>query len=403
VSDPRGKPRTGRALRLTLACLVLVSSAAAQRRNDPANCEWCLNDPALLEAAEIVSHGPFAFGNGDTSSCDQLLATSDIRWIESKHFRIGFALGQHKVRQEEKKKIRAELGKLALALPEVNSKTKILDPWLRAHLYAQRCEEVWTRFLELMQVSETDFPATPGNWTRQGKYWGEGPYVGQREKFEMLILPSEASHVMFLKNQFGLLIRETQRWNMIDRDALTVIMHTGAGGLRDDGALHGHVAFNLTINLLDGYQHYSYETPIWIREGLAHYVEREISPEFNTFDSSEGAVADKTSKSKWEPEVKKLLATGKAPRMAELINLKGYAELELPHHFATWGIIDYLVRSNPAGFACLNDELHGRMNSEGFADGSNLEDVHREAFKTCLGMNYAQFDKAWAEWVSANY
>ena len=392
-----------RATLTLLAGLTLGLGAQAQRNNEPATCEYCGGDPALLEAAQLVSHGPFAFGSSNTETVDKLLATSDIRWIESRHFRIGFALGSHKVKQEEKNKIRAELEKLSVALPEVSPKTKILDPWLRAHLYAQRSEEIYARFMELMMVEQSSFPAQPGHWNRQGKYMGEGPYMGQREKFEILILPSEASHVMFLKNSFGLLIKQTQRWNIIDRDALIVAIHTGQGGLREDGALHGHLAFNLAINLLDGYKHYSYETPIWIREGLAHYMEREISPEFNSFDSSEGAVADKTSKSKWEPEVKKLVSTRAAPRMAELINLKGYAELQLPHHFATWSIIDYLLRTNPEGFACLNDRLHGITNSEGFPDGSNLEDAHREAFKECLGLSYAQFDTAWAEWVMANY
>ena len=40
---------------------------------------------------------------------------------------------------------------------------------------------------------------------------------------------------------------------------------------------------------------------------------------------------------------------------------------------------------------------------EGYPDGSNMEDLHREAFRECLGMGYAQFDIAWAEWVRANY
>lgn len=388
---------------LLAALVAFASGADAQRANDPATCEWCGGDPAVLEAAGLVSHGPFAFGNEDTERVDALLAVNDIRWIESQHFRIGFGLGPHKVKPEEKNKIRAELEQLAQVLPEVNPREKVLDPWLRAHLYAQRSEEIYARFMELMRVTADDFPATARAWNRQGKYMGEGPYLGEREKYEVLILPSQASHVEFLKTHFGLLIKQTQRWNILSRDCLIVAIHTAEGGLREDQALHGHLAFNLAINLLDGFKHYSYETPIWIREGLAHYMEREISPDFNSFDSSEGAVAAKTSKSKWEPEVKKLVASGSAPRMAELVALKGYADLELPHHFATWGMVDYLLRTNPEGFACLNDRLHGNVDAQGIPDGSRMEDLHRTAFQDCLGMNYAEFDRAWAEWVSANY
>ena len=148
-------------LLLVAAALLLAPRAHAQRANDPASCEWCRGDPALMEKAGLVSHGPFPFGNEDSERVDKLLAVNDIRWIETRHFRIGFALGPHKVKQEEKNKIRGELERLAQVLPEVNPKEKVLDPWLRAHLYARRCEDLWTRFLELMRVTEEDFPAQP--------------------------------------------------------------------------------------------------------------------------------------------------------------------------------------------------------------------------------------------------
>ena len=50
-------------------------------------------------------------------------------------------------------------------------------------------------------------------------------------------------------------------------------------------------------------------------------MEREINPRFNSFDSAEGSVAETTRKSKWIPEVKKLVSQNKAPRMAELIGI----------------------------------------------------------------------------------
>ena len=392
-----------RALLGVLLATAVAASARAQRPNDPATCPYCHNDPKLMEAAKIVSHGGFEFGSTDTKSIDGLMATCDIRWIETEHFQIGFALGQQKVKQEEKEKIRAELGRLATALPEVNPREKILDPWLRAHLYAQRCEDLWVRFLSILKIDINAFPKTARAWNMTGKYMGEGPYIGQGGKFELLIVPSEASLVTFLREQFGLLIKQTQRWNVIPRDTLIAVIHAEQGNLRDDEALHGHVVFNLGINLLDGYKHYSYETPIWIREGLGHFLEREINPKFNTFDSAEGAVADKTNKEHWEPEVKKLVQQGEAVRMAELVALKSYAELTQRHHYTSWSMIDYLLKVNPDGFACLNDRLHGRTNSKGVGDGSNLDDAHRDAFKECIGMGYSEFDAAWEEWVMANY
>jgi len=397
-----------RLLGLLAGLLVLIGHAGAapaafQKRNDPASCPYCKNDPELLKQAGLVSHGGFEFGINDTAQIDALLATSDIRWLESAHFQLGFALSPHKLKDDEKKKVRAELEKLALVLPEVDPRVKVLDPWLRTHLYAQRCEEVYARFSEIMQVKDSDFPKGGTPWNGQGKYMGEGPYLGQNGKYEVLLLPSEAAGTQFLREQFGLLTKLSQRWNVTNRDSLVLVVHTGQGDLKEDGAMHGHVAFNLAINLLDGYKHYSYDTPIWIREGLGHLIEREINPKFNTFDSSEGAVAAMTRKEKWEPEVRKMVQAGQQIRMAQLLALKDYAGLTLNHHYTTWSITDYLVRTKPDAYAALNARLHGITNQHNIGDGSNMPDVHRTAFQECIGMSYTEFDAAWAKWVEETY
>ncbi|MEM7310893.1 MAG: hypothetical protein AAF682_29760 [Planctomycetota bacterium] len=390
-----------------LALLALVAPLAAQdkkARNDPTSCPYCGNDPGVMMRAGLVGHGPFEFGapDNDTASVGGFLI-ADVYWLESEHFEIGLALAPYKVPQKEKNKIRAELTELAEVLPNVDPKAKVLDEWLRLHLFAQRSEKVWDRFLEIMQKDEDFFPAEGSRWVLGTPYAGEGPYVGQRGKYEVLLLTSEAEHVAFLKEQFGLSIRRTQRWNVTDpaRDTITVTIHLDQGSLKKDTALHGHLAFNLAHNLLDGYKHYSYDTPLWIHEGLAHFMEREVTTRYNTFDSTEGALAEETRKSKWIPEVKKLLSAGDAPRLAELMGLQSYAAFELRHHFATWSMIDFLIQAHPDGFACLNDKLHGRKTPEGYADSANLRDAHRQAFKECLGMSYAQFDQAWKEWVGA--
>ena len=405
---------------LFLALLAAAGPAAAQRdkapANDPASCPYCENDPELMGPAGVVSHGGFEFGNHDTAATDRYLATADIRWIETEHFEIGMALAGYRPPQKEKKAIRAELTEMAEVLPTINPKTRLLDPWLRAHMFAWRAEKAWDRMLEILQVTEDQFPDGTVLWDMTGPYMGEGPYLGQKGKYEILMLPSEALHYDYLVHEFGLPMKKTQRWNVVDRDTLTVVMHEGTGpkasggsvfaqddmttaSLKRDPAMHGHVVFNLAHNFLDGYKHYSYDTPIWIHEGLAHFMEREISPEYNSFDSSEGGIAAETKKSKWHQEVLKIVKRGNAPRLAELMALKNYAELELVHHFCTWSMIKYLIEEHPEGFAGLLADICGIMDENGYADGSNLPDKHRKAFKERLGMSYPEFDKAWRDWV----
>jgi hypothetical protein len=125
--------------------------------------------------------------------------------------------------------------------------------------------------------------------------------------------------------------------------------------------------------------------------------------EFNPFDGSEGSVPEMSRKSDWEDAVRKLVAGGNPPRMAALIRLKSYGDMTLDDHFSTWSMIDFLYRTRRDGLAQFLQALKGRTNEEGFPDGSNLPDVHRDLFKEHLGMSYSQFDTAWSEWVLLNY
>jgi hypothetical protein len=388
----------------SLALLLLCAAPApAQKKHldDPAGCSWCHNDAEALKKAGLVSHGPFAFGKYDTAKTHELLPELDIRWVETEHFRIGFALGAHKIKLEEKKKLLAELTRLKEVLPEVKPETAILDPWMRTHLYAQRCEDIYKRFMEILHLGDTKFADGSGVW--RGAYMGEGPFLGMKQKYEVLVLPSEAAHVVFLEANCGLQIRKSQRWHYIERGAIGIICHAQQGNLRVDQALHGHVAFNLAHNLLDGLNHYSYDTPIWFHEGLAHVMEREIDPDYNSFDSGEGAVADTTSRSDWRPEVLKLITEDKAPRLAELLSLKSYSELKLPHHYITWSMMDFLLKEKPEEFAKFVWTIKNCKDEKGLPTGANLAEWHRKSFKDCFGWTYPDFDEAWRAWAKEAY
>jgi hypothetical protein len=384
---------------LLVASVELGAQRSKGPRNAPENCPWCGGDPAVMQAAGIVSHGGFAFAESDTADIDRHFGGKDVYWIESAHFRLGLILGPHKVGPDESKKIRAELAELAKALPAVDAKTRVLEPFMRTHLYAYRMERLWHRFLEVMQVEESTFPDGRSEWLLGTPYFGQGPYVGQQDKFEVLVLPTAGDQVPFLKKHFGLSIERTQRWNVIDRGALLVVTNLLDNELKDDGKLHNHLVFNVAINMLDGYKHYAYDTPRWLTEGLGHFMEREIDPRFNTYDASEGSVGVKVNKADWDAEVNKLIASGEAPRLAEMIALRTYAEFEMRHHYACWSMTRFMIETNPKGYACLNGTLHGRKRADGLPDPEDMPGVQRQAFQDCFGMSYMQFDEAWRAWA----
>jgi hypothetical protein len=391
----------------TLALLALLSSGVgAQDRRDlpanaPENCPYCGGEPARMEPAGVLSHGGFEFARTDTAGVDALVPSIEVYWIETEHFETGYALGRYKPNQAERKKLRAELERLKLVLPEVNPKEKILSAWLRLHLYAQRLEDVWDQFLDVQQKTADQFPDGTTPWVLGQPYWGEGPYLGQKGKYEVLMVPSTAHQVEVIQDQFGLSIETTQKWNVIERDTLILVTNLEENDLRNDEHLHGHLVFNQIHNFIDGYKHYSYDTPIWIKEGLGHYMERLLNPNFNSFSFSEGSVAKIFTKSKWAAEARRLINSNDATRLAVLARKRTFAEFTPADHVTCWSMVAYLVAEHATGFACLNDRLHGLKNQQGIPDGSKMDDRHREAFRECIGMSYAQFDQAWREWAVA--
>ncbi len=381
---------------------VLSVPALAQKKKagptDPSECPYCKGDPEKMKAGGIVSHGPFPFAKKDTAAVEALLPTSEIRWVETDFFRIGFGLREYKVKVEEKKKMVAELTRLKQFYPEIKPDTGVLDPWLRVHMFAQRAQDSLDDFLKLINGKDSSFGAGAA-----GAYRGEGRYLGMKEKYEWLVLRTQAAHTEFLTENFGLQLRVGHREHHIPRGVLGYYCHAQEGGLREDSALHGNLVFNLTHNFLDGLNHYNYDTPVWFHEGFAHWREREINPNYNTFDSGEGAVADMTSKSNWRAEVLALVSGGDAPRMAELVALKSYAELKLPHHYATWSIVDFMIQTRPEAFGGFVWALKSNLDSRGVPTGENLPEHVRTKFKELFGMGYTEFDEAWRTWVRQTY
>ena len=387
-------------LLLALALSLVAGELSAQRGATLATeCPYCEGQSARMEASGLVSHGPFDFGKGGSVVVEDAVPAAEIHWAESAHFRLGYGAGPVKISSRELKSLRLELERLQLKLPGVKPKTKVLDPWLRVHLLIQRFEETYDQFQAVMQVAPRDFPKAGRKWMLGTPYWGEGPYLGQQEKFEVLILSNPNQQVDYLSAEYGLQIKHTQLWNVIERGALTLVTNLRQDSLQSDLKLHAHLVFNLIHNFLNGFKFYSYDTPLWIQEGLGHYFERQLTTRYNSFSRSEGGTPLARSSKKWLLDVQKLIKSKEAPRLAELMALKAYADFTLEHHYTTWSMVAFLVETKPKAFAELNKLVHGRKAEDGTGAGGNMDDVFREAFKTSVGLSYGAFDREWAEWA----
>lgn len=386
-------------LSFVLAAVVALAAAApeasAQRSREEV-CTVCLNDPETMEAAQAW-HRDFPFGKSTAKEIEEEYFWHPV-WIETPHFRVGAALEEWKVPESERKAYRAELTELEKKFPEINPRRPRLDRWLRAHLLAERCEEAYREFQELVGRDEAYFQDAERN-----RMLGIGPYLGMHDKYEVMIFELRGPYREFMSTAWGRTSSKPQRWNNVQRKCLWFGMTTEEDSVRHDQHLHNFVRHNLAINMLNGYEFYSYDLPVWIKEGLAHWFRLRNDTRFHMYDSVEGAFQAPRNVDDWAPEVRKLVKGDEAASFAELLRRMSFAELSFDDHLVIWSKIDFLVQQGPDKFAGFITDLKSRRNEDGSPDSSNLDGAQREAMLENFGWSLPRAEEEWREWVLQNY
>lgn len=403
---------------LAFSMALLATPAAAQRDKTP---KWKIdpytkNEQKALDKAGYVSFGPFQVGGiADratmTTDIEDKLQYVQILWIETAHFRIGCALPQWSVPTDAKtrKKIRAELTELKKKLPSINPKTRRLDPWLRAHLFAHRLEKHYAEVQALFGVKDEDFPAAADKIIRQpgAIYMGMGPFLGMKDKYNILMFEKLATHELYLNTFIGRNTKFPQRWHFKENGSLMLCVaeECDDGRLKHDTAMHAAVIFNTAQLLLDGFRYYTYDLPVWIREGFGHYWSRRVSPRWPSFDQQEGGAALQNTKWNWAPYVRGMVAAGGKDYkpFAEVIQWRNFGQIEFDDHCAIWSRMDFLISKGPEKFKKFVFAVKGRVDENWFPDQTDLVGATRDAIKDAYNLSTLTFDQRWGDWVKENY
>jgi hypothetical protein len=398
-----GAERAAAAVALLVAAL-LAAPARAQRPV-PEVCPWCENDPQRLDAAGLVSHGPFPFAGKTTKEVQEHVSYARILWLESRHHRIGSLLEEYTVPERDVKFVRAELTELKEFFPKIDVRLRRIDPWLRLHLYALRSEKFYRTFLDLVGLEDDDFPdgTTPYLLGTGAKYMGEGRYLGEKEKFEIYLAETLAQYRDVVGGFFGLGTRKPQRWNLVQWDALWFGLWAQEPNLNSDMAVYCCLVHNLAHNYLDGFKHYSYDLPVWLTEGLGHWAQRQVHPAYVNYDTIEGSAPFKQNGEGWPAEVRRILQRGRAANLADLGRRHSFAELDQDDHLVVWSKIDFLIATDRSRFGRFLDRLKGRLDEEGLALSAGLVDEQRRALQEIYGWTLHGFEEAWKAYVLANY
>jgi hypothetical protein len=364
-----------------------------------------------MKKAGYVAFAPLQFGElaGATCSTDQIddtLGKIKIRWVETAHFKIGSALDGWPIPATDvklRKKLEGELERLKKKLPAVNVKTRMLDPWLRLHLFAQRCEETYEDMAKRLQVNEESFPKQKATLVNN-VYMGEGIYLGQPDKYTVLMFKKSSDYLRYLSTFVGRTQEFAQRWNFKVVGSIFIGTAEELENRSHDTAMHVHIVWNIVHNMIDGYRFYSYDLPVWFKEGMAHWYGRRIDPKWDNFDQNESSAADMLNEERWDLKTRQSLIAGRLRPVAEVLPLRDYGDLTKWDHLKVWSMCDYLMSLGDEKWRDFMNGIKGQTDpTTGLAVGKEIVDVQRKALQKVYDVNPLTFEEKWKEWVLRTY
>jgi hypothetical protein len=279
-------------------------------------------------------------GPSTTEEVGQVLGGVPMLWVETEHFKLGSSLKTYRLQgdRDEKRKLEGEFAALEQRLGRFKAPRNELDPWLRLHLAAQRLETLYAEFAAAFELGDTAFgpPATG---------MGAGPYLGQKEKFLVLLLEKSGSLARYTRRYTAVEQTFSYRYGFTDGG---YVFGLAAEALRQNGytldaVLHTTMAFGVINNFCDGFRGTWGAAPLWFKYGLGHVWSRRIDPRWNLYEGGDGHVDQREDAWNWEPRVRGLVENGVYPSFAEMLAWQRWDELKPRDHMMAWSRTAWLL------------------------------------------------------------
>ena len=391
---------------IVLAAAISVGWAAQPKSGvtlvDEDACRWCLDDPEIQARLGVVAHEPIAIGPasfGGSEAFRTEMSSSDWVFIETTNLRWALSLRSQPLKRADQKRLEPYFQRMREAGIELPKKVKKLDPELAVHLYAMRGEDLFERFLEIIQHEPEDFPDKRQD---SGPYMGNGRYLGEADKFEVYIHQTRFTHEQFTKKHMGTTVTGSLRWHFQDPHKMVASCPAEDSDLRADQWLWPYVAHNLSHLFLGAYKHFSFQPPVWLDEGLALALEREAEPTSITTEGEEGTLNENLGNDDWVKQQRKLLRSDE-PRMAQLLNKNTLGSLTELDIVSCWSRVRFLLDEHPDNLAELLGRVKGQLDSEGYPTRKDMDGLQRRTFKELWGWSFADFDEQWKEWLALQF
>ena len=365
-------------------------------------------DPQRMQDLGVLSFGPFFWSETRTTTdVEQIVGTDEILFVETAHFRLASTLGTYEQGGDkvEKARLREELGRMGRSNRKIKAKIKDrdADPWLRALLYAQRLEDTYAEFVDLFELRADEFPSAPVD-PEKPHPMGRGPYLGQVEKFTILLSGNASGYGRYAEAVLGIKDDYMRRWIFSDCMFYGVSFETLRGFERKlDICLHVNVVGSVVLNLLDGFRASEMAVPEWFKYGLAHWFTRRIDSRWNNWGAGGPSVPDMDRQWEWKPRVRGLVANDSEVPWTNMLEWVEFDDLKPRDHMVAWSRVGWLVEEKPKG---LRELLMGLtevlpVEKEERLEASVAQQV--KALDAAYGKTAAELDEEWRKFVLRKY
>ncbi len=385
---------------VALSFFAAPASAQGGREERPEVDPYTEGEAEALAKAGYERIGTFPYLRDVlTDTIGRDLGGVPLLWVETAHFKLGCSLDAIGLPEERdaKKRAQKELADLRKVLPGLK-KPKVLDPWLRMHLYAQRLEALYARFQESFGLEQADF--------LEGGAFATGPHMGMSGKFCVLLVEKESTLARYTQDTFGFSSRSSFRY--FDQQSGAMFLGIAAefleGSYATDVALHFAVSFLMTQDLQASFRGYTHQGPLWWRLGVARWFARDVSERVLLFTTPSGtALREGEEDRPWPPRVRARVGHEIYPSLDDMLAWGSYEEMKLPDHMMSWSKVDYLMSLGPKEARKVLVAMQAPVSWDAPDRDAALAARFAEALPEALGQDHASIDAAWAKWVEKEY
>jgi hypothetical protein len=367
------------------ALAALATASVQESKSAPAADPYTGGEAQQLELLGYRSLGPFRFGSTSNELVEKTLG-QPLQWVETEHFRLGSTLTEYRPEQpEEIAELKLELEALKKRLATFPARPKVLDPWLRVHLFARRLEDLYADFCGRLGVKERQ----PGAETPKA---AAGSAVMLGDKFLVLVTQKKSTLARFTQEYCGEVKSDPviHEFRSAGSFFFGISVESAALG---DSELHYALVYGVTQNLLSGINGYAHALPPWWHSGVALWFAREREPRVLLFarPSNESLPPDELAD--WEPLVRGRVEAGAVLGLNAMLACRSWIDRPFGENIVLWSRIDYFLR-RPGAAPPLVSALHEPT--------SRIPD-DRAALEQASGQDLEALDRAWQDWVRETY